>query len=335
MECTRGLRAGGDQERDPEHDEEHAQADEEQPPVAQVLPAPAPGGRTVGQWTTRHPCRRRSRPRLHQSRVHCDGSRVRDDPSLPLCTLPYVLQGHARLVPDVGVEPPYPGEDASRQPDELIRHAVNQRQPVPLNPAPTDPAVEHVRGERQARRRRRPRPVLGPQQAAHLNAARAEHRPASEHIDRQQRHGSREVDGDHPERVPAVLVEGYGESAQAHHTQEEQGKNEKHQGRALGGGRTVQHQPGPVGAARPQSRSHTPPPCDKCRDRHFRTRSTVSPSTSSENVYLDAAGLSAWRSRRSRDARKPRRRGRPCRSRQPCPRRAGRRPSCCRPRRRS
>ena len=38
--------------------------------------------------------------------------------------------------------------------------------------------------------------------------------------------------------------------------------------------------------------------------------------------------------RRRAGSRRPRRRGRPCRPRRPCPRRAGRRPSCCRPRRR-
>ena len=44
----------------------------------------------------------------------------------------------------------------------------------------------------------------------------------------------------------------------------------------------------------------------------------------------------AWRrSRRSRGARRPRRRGRPCRPQRPCPTSGGRRPSCCRPRRRS
>ncbi len=67
-----------------------------------------------------------------------------------------------------------------------------------------------------------------------------------------------------------------------------------------------------------------------------RSRTTPRPLPASSPGGRAVVGpISAWRSRRSRGARRPRRRGRPCPPRRPCPRRAGRRSSCCRPRRRS
>ena len=54
-------------------------------------------------------------------------------------------------------------------------------------------------------------------------------------------------------------------------------------------------------------------------------------SAAAETTSVRSAdGVCRW----SAGSRRPRRRGRPCRPRRPCPRRAGRRPSCCRPRRR-
>ena len=105
-----------------------------------------------------------------------------------------------------------------------------------------------------ARRRRRPRPPLGPHQPVQLDAARAQHRPTSEQVDRPQRRGNREDDHNQPECAPAVPVERIGERLQAQEGQQKENEGEGHHGQDPGDGRAMQHQPVPFGAVHLQGR---------------------------------------------------------------------------------